>query len=81
MTAFVTEPITGSVHPFMEHIVYTAVFAIPLLGPHFAGHTSVAMFYAYLIGFDFLNAIGHCNFEFMPQWFMTIPGMKYLIYR
>ena len=30
--SFVTEPITGSVHPFMEHIMYTANFAIPLLG-------------------------------------------------
>ena len=25
------------------------------------------MFYAYLLGFDFLNAIGHCNFEFVPS--------------
>ena len=30
--SFVTEPITGSVHPFMEHLMYTANFAIPLLG-------------------------------------------------
>ena len=27
--SFVTEPITGSVHPFMEHLMYTANFAIP----------------------------------------------------
>ena len=25
------------------------------------------MFYAYLLGFDLLNAIGHCNFEFIPS--------------
>ena len=78
--SFVTEPITGSVHPFMEHIMYTANFAIPLVGTWAFGGASIAMFYAYLIGFDLLNNIGHCNFEFMPQWFMSIPGMKYLIY-
>ena len=78
--SFVTEPITGSVHPFMEHIMYTANFAIPLVGTWAFGGASIAMFYAYLIGFDLLNNIGHCNFEFMPQWFMNIPGVKYLIY-
>ena len=78
--SFVPEPITGSVHPFAEHIMYTAVFAIPLLGPFFTGTASISMFYAYLIGFDIMNCIGHCNFEFFPQWFMGIPGMKYLIY-
>ena len=78
--SFVPEPITGSVHPFMEHLMYTAVFAVPLLGPHFAGGASISMFYVYLLGFDIMNCIGHCNFEFFPRWFMSIPGMKYLIY-
>ena len=78
--SFVTEPITGSVHPFMEHLMYTANFAIPLLGAWAFGGASISMFYAYLLGFDLLNNIGHCNFEFIPRWFMNIPGMKYLIY-
>jgi sterol desaturase/sphingolipid hydroxylase (fatty acid hydroxylase superfamily) len=78
--SFVPEPITGSVHPFAEHVMYTAVFAVPLLGPFFMGGASISMFYAYLIGFDVLNCIGHCNFEFFPRWLMRIPGMKYLIY-
>mmetsp|Transcript_58732 Transcript_58732/g.143667 ORF Transcript_58732/g.143667 Transcript_58732/m.143667 type:complete len:608 (-) Transcript_58732:612-2435(-) len=83
--SFVTEPITGSVHPFMEHLMYTAVFALPLLGPHFTdfqqgGHCSLAMFYVYLVGFDVLNAIGHCNFEFMPLFLMRIPLMRYVVY-
>jgi sterol desaturase/sphingolipid hydroxylase (fatty acid hydroxylase superfamily) len=78
--SFVPEPITGSVHPFMEHLMYTAVFAIPLLGTFFTGGASVFMFYLYLLGFDIMNSIGHCNFEFFPRWFMSIPGMKYLIY-
>lgn len=78
--SFVPEPITGSVHPFAEHIMYTVVFAIPLLGPFFMGGASISMFYVYLIGFDIMNSIGHCNWEFFPRWFMSIPGMKYLIY-
>ena len=77
--------------------MYTAVFAVPLLGPHFfflggsqgshghssqlfQSHVSLAMFYVYLVGFDVLNAIGHCNFEFMPKFFMKLPFVRYLIY-
>jgi hypothetical protein len=56
----------GSVHPFAEHLMYTANFAIPLLGTWAAGGASWSMFYIYLLGFDLLNAIGHCNFEFVP---------------
>jgi hypothetical protein len=59
-------PCPGSVHPFAEHLMYTANFAIPLLGTWAAGGASWSMFYIYLLGFDLLNAIGHCNFEFVP---------------
>jgi sterol desaturase/sphingolipid hydroxylase (fatty acid hydroxylase superfamily) len=66
--SFVPEAITGSVHPFMEHLMYTANFAIPLVGTWMAGGASIAMFYMYLLGFDLMNIIGHCNFEFFPVW-------------
>lgn len=79
--SFVTEPITGTVHPFMEHVGYTANFAIPLLGTWYFGGASLAMFYIYLIGFDVLNAIGHCNFEIFPPWiFKALPPLKYMLY-
>lgn len=79
--SFVTEAITGSVHPFLEHIAYTANFAIPLLGAWAMGGASVLMFYTYLLGFDFLNAWGHCNFEFFPLWIIeTFPFIKYILY-
>jgi hypothetical protein len=64
----------------MEHLMYTAVFAIPLLGPHFTSGATIAMFYVYMIGFDVMNMVGHCNFEFIPRWFMQIPFVKYLVY-
>jgi hypothetical protein len=50
------------------------------LGTWAFGGASIAMFYAYLLGFDVLNNIGHCNFEFIPRWFMNLPLMKYLVY-
>lgn len=79
--SFVTEPVTGSVHPFAEHLMYTAMFAIPLLGTWLLGGASIAMFYVYWLGFDFFNVIGHCNWEFIPSWVMkTFPFIKYLIY-
>lgn len=46
--------------------MYTANFAIPLVGTWLWGGASVAMFYIYLLGFDALNEIGHCNFECFP---------------
>lgn len=68
-------------HPFAEHVLYTSIFAIPMLGTWLLGGASIAMFYVYWLGFDFLNAIGHCNFEFMPSWlYHSVPGLKYLIY-
>jgi len=79
--SFVPEAVTGSVHPFMEHLMYTINFAIPLLGTWLAGGASVAMIYTYLLGFDLMNIIGHCNFEIFPVWpFKVFPFLKYIIY-
>lgn len=71
----------GTVHPFAEHLLYTTIFAIPLLGVWAFGNAFVGMFYVYWLCFDFMNAIGHCNFEFMPAWaFQAFPLLKYLVY-
>lgn len=41
----------------------------------------MGMFYLYAIGFDFMNAMGHCNFEFMPACLLrAFPLLKYLVY-
>jgi hypothetical protein len=56
----------GSCHPFLEHVGYTANFAIPMLGAWWMGTNSQVLIYTYLLGFDFLNAWGHCNFEIVP---------------
>ena len=50
-------------------------------GTWLLGGASTAMFYIYLIGFDILNCIGHCNFEFFPWWlYKAFPPLKYLLY-
>eukprot|EP00467_Chlorarachnion_reptans_P007669 CAMPEP_0114523174 /NCGR_PEP_ID=MMETSP0109-20121206/21149_1 /TAXON_ID=29199 /ORGANISM="Chlorarachnion reptans, Strain CCCM449" /LENGTH=812 /DNA_ID=CAMNT_0001704469 /DNA_START=365 /DNA_END=2803 /DNA_ORIENTATION=+ len=77
--SFVTEAISGTVHPFLEQLAYTVIFSTAVLVPYLYGVHSIFIFYAYGLGFDFLNAVGHCNFEFFPSVFQLFP-LKYLIY-
>jgi hypothetical protein len=89
--SFVTEPVSGTCHPFLETVGYTANFAVPMLGtwlcgaaPLAAAHTggcSLATFYVYTSVFDVLNMVGHCNWEFVPcALFEWVPGLKYVVY-
>ena len=55
--SFVCEPVSGSCHPFLETVGYTANFAIPMLGTFFLGGCSKSMFYIYLCTFDTLNMV------------------------
>ncbi|KAG7946042.1 hypothetical protein I3843_14G017700 [Carya illinoinensis] len=69
------------VHPFAEHIVYFMLFTIPLLTTVFTGTASIASFAGYITFIDFMNNLGHCNFELIPKWLFSIfPPLKYLIY-
>ncbi|XP_040994625.1 very-long-chain aldehyde decarbonylase CER1-like isoform X1 [Juglans microcarpa x Juglans regia] len=80
-SSIVTEPITSVVHPFAEHIVYFMLFTIPLLTTVLTGAASIASFAGYITFIDFMNNLGHCNFEFIPKWLFSIfPPLKYLIY-
>ncbi|XP_047333897.1 very-long-chain aldehyde decarbonylase CER1-like [Impatiens glandulifera] len=80
-SSIVTEPITSVVHPFAEHIAYFMLFAIPLLTCSFTGTASIASIAGYLIFIDFMNNMGHCNFELIPKRFFSLfPPLKYLIY-
>ncbi|CAM6038279.1 unnamed protein product [Sphagnum compactum] len=80
-SSFVTEPVTGTVHPFAEHLLYLVIMYIPFAGTWLLGRGSMSMFYVYAIGFDFMNAMGHCNFEFMPACLLrAFPLLKYLVY-
>ncbi|XP_059440240.1 very-long-chain aldehyde decarbonylase CER1-like [Corylus avellana] len=80
-SSIVTEPITSVIHPFAEHIAYFMLFAIPLLTTVFTGTASMASTFGYITYIDFMNNLGHCNYEFIPKWlFSILPPLKYLIY-
>ncbi|KAF7844508.1 very-long-chain aldehyde decarbonylase CER1-like [Senna tora] len=80
-SSVVTEPITSVIHPFAEHISYFLLFAIPKLTMVFTGTGSVAAFAGYVTYIDFMNNMGHCNFELIPKcFFQWFPPLKYLFY-
>uniref|UniRef100_M8BM92 aldehyde oxygenase (deformylating) n=1 Tax=Aegilops tauschii TaxID=37682 RepID=M8BM92_AEGTA len=77
----VSEPVTSVTHPFAEEAVYFVLFAIPLLSMMATGTGSVAMENAYLLYIDFMNCLGHCNFELVPErLFHLFPPLKFLVY-
>ncbi|KFK42594.1 hypothetical protein AALP_AA1G015600 [Arabis alpina] len=80
-SSIVTEPITSVIHPFAEHIAYFMLFAIPLLTTLLTKTASIASFAGYLIYIDFMNNMGHCNFELVPKrLFHLFPPLKFLCY-
>ncbi|KAK3144285.1 hypothetical protein QOZ80_4AG0311000 [Eleusine coracana subsp. coracana] len=79
--SIVTEPITSVIHPFAEHVVYFMLFSIATLTPIFMGCGSVLGVVLYIAYIDFMNNMGHCNFEIVPKWiFQVFPPLKYLMY-
>ncbi|KAL5799096.1 hypothetical protein ACOSQ2_003916 [Xanthoceras sorbifolium] len=80
-SSIVTEPITSVIHPFAEHIAYFVLFAIPMVTMMLTGTASVAAVAGYLTYIDFMNNMGHCNFELIPKGLFSIfPPLKYLMY-
>ncbi|KAH9315167.1 hypothetical protein KI387_023794, partial [Taxus chinensis] len=79
--SFVTEPITSVVHPFAEHLMYAAMFSLAPLATVITKTASIGVLFVYLLWFDFMNNMGHCNFEFIPKWaFQIFPPLKFLMY-
>lgn len=80
-SSVVTQPITSVIHPFAEHIAYFILFAIPLLTVTLTGTGSIASLAGYVTYIDFMNNMGHCNFELIPKSLFSIfPPLKYLMY-
>ncbi|KAK9930099.1 hypothetical protein M0R45_027156 [Rubus argutus] len=80
-SSIVTEPITSVTHPFAEHITYFMLFAIPMVATLLIGTASITSYFFYITYIDFMNNMGHCNFEFIPTWIFSIfPPLKYLLY-
>ncbi|KAL6912360.1 hypothetical protein ACP4OV_001165 [Aristida adscensionis] len=79
--SIVTQPITSVIHPFVEEMAYFSLFAIPLLSTVATGTASVVVANGYLLYIDFMNYLGHCNFELVPKLlFDVFPPLKYLMY-
>ena len=69
------------IHPFAEEVAYFSLFAIPLLTITVTGTASITAAVGYLVYIDFMNYLGHCNFELVPKWlFDVFPPLKYLMY-
>ncbi|XP_047329766.1 very-long-chain aldehyde decarbonylase CER1-like [Impatiens glandulifera] len=80
-SSIVTEPITSVIHPFIEEVSYFLLFAIPMMGTVLMGIGSITGLFGYITYIDFMNNMGHCNFEFIPKWlFSVLPPLKYLMY-
>ncbi|KAA8522805.1 hypothetical protein F0562_009228 [Nyssa sinensis] len=77
----VPQPFTAGNATFLEHLVLNAVIGIPVLGCCLIGYGSISMIYGYVLIFDFLRCLGHCNVEIVPhQMFETFPFLRYLLY-
>ncbi|KAJ8767298.1 hypothetical protein K2173_017342 [Erythroxylum novogranatense] len=77
----VLHPFTGANATFLEHLILTVLTSIPIIGASALGYGSKSMIYGYLLAFDFLRCLGHCNVEVVPnQLFETFPFFRYLLY-
>ncbi|XP_009141688.2 protein CER1-like 2 isoform X1 [Brassica rapa] len=80
-SSIVTEPITSVVHPFAEHIAYSLILVIPLVTTFLCGTVSIVSIALYITYIDFMNNLGHCNFELIPRFFFSLfPPLKFLCY-
>ncbi|KAL7228047.1 hypothetical protein ACSBR1_022843 [Camellia fascicularis] len=77
----VPQPFTAGSGTFLEHLILSGVIGIPVFGSCVIGYGSIGMIYGYVLIFDFLRCLGHCNVEIVPyQWFDRLPFLKYLLY-
>ncbi|XP_059636090.1 very-long-chain aldehyde decarbonylase CER3 [Cornus florida] len=77
----VPQPFTAGSTTFLEHLVLTAIIGVPVVATCVIGYGSKSMIYAYVLIFDFLRCLGHCNVEIIPyQIFDTFPFLRYLLY-
>ncbi|CAJ2637439.1 unnamed protein product [Trifolium pratense] len=77
----VPQSLTAGHGTVLEHMFLSLVIGIPILGASLMGYGSISMIYGYILIFDFLRSLGHCNVEFIPHnLFETFPFMRYIMY-
>ncbi|CAN1168208.1 Very-long-chain aldehyde decarbonylase GL1-5 [Linum perenne] len=62
-SSIVTQPITSVIHPFVETMAYIVLFMIPEITMVLTGTASLATIFGYILFIDFMNNMGHCNFQ------------------
>lgn len=73
------EPSTAGTGTFLEHVLLTAMMALPICGVMVARIASLGALYAYVLCFDFMKNMIHSNVEVMPSWpFQRLPLLQYL---
>ncbi len=74
-------PSAGSVTTMLEQVLQTGLIGVAMVGTVMLGGGSISMIYIYLLAFDSLKCMGHCNCEFIPATlFQLFPIAKYLLY-
>ncbi|XP_039132686.1 very-long-chain aldehyde decarbonylase GL1-1-like [Dioscorea cayenensis subsp. rotundata] len=77
----VPHPFTAGFATPLEHLVLSLVMAVPLVGVSLMGLGSVSLIFGYVLLFDFLRCLGHCNVEIFPhKLFKAFPLLRFLIY-
>lgn len=65
----------------LEHLILTVIIGVPVFGAYLMGYGSAGLVYGYVLMFDFLRCLGHCNVEIVPHGlFQTFPFLRYVIY-
>ncbi|AES88379.2 fatty acid hydroxylase superfamily protein [Medicago truncatula] len=60
---------------------HSSIVTEPITSTMFVKKSSIAAVYGYIFYIDFMNNMGHCNFEFFPKkLFSYFPLLKYLSY-
>lgn len=69
------------IHPFAEIVSYFTLFLVPVMTVTLTGTSSIVVVFGYVTYIDFMNNLGHCNFELIPRKLFTIfPVLKYIMY-
>ncbi|OWM89944.1 hypothetical protein CDL15_Pgr012581 [Punica granatum] len=78
----IPQPSTAGHATFLEHLILTAIMGVPILGSCLMfNNGSLGLIYCYIVMFDLMRCLGHCNIEVIPhQLFDAFPFLRYLLY-
>jgi len=75
----VTRPTTSVTFTILERLSYSIFFNIAIFVAAYMHQASLALIIFYILLFDFVNYMGHFNFEFFPKWYNKSP-LKWILY-